>query len=73
MENAAEIQDDDFEPSCPTCGASMHWDDCSECGGEGWVEHEGDADDPWESIVVCDQCDGIGGYYICIAKHEGEP
>jgi hypothetical protein len=75
MEAVTEIQYDDSEPSCPKCGASMFWDECSACGGEGWIEVY-DLDPLWyapDDVERCEQCNGVGGYYVCLSatKHEG--
>ncbi len=62
---SAETHDDE-DPICPNCGISKSWEDCEQCGGDGYVEAEYDDDcgDEGET-VTCDQCQGFGGWYYC--------
>lgn len=65
----AQIEDDCDPPDCPVCGSSMEWEECWQCGGEGYSDHDCGEDccccaDP-EPNVVCDICNGVGGYYLC--------
>ena len=65
---------DPEEPYCPTCEASLLWEDCEECGGEG--SYDGGEEDPlWYSLgqrVSCGICDGFGGWYRCTDTHSGK-
>lgn len=63
---AMDAMDEDF---CPECGSSMYWFDCETCGGEGVDGHECGEDtcaclEPGDN-VVCDICEGAGGWYRC--------
>lgn len=54
--------------SCPRCGGSATWEECSSCGGDGY--YDGYEDDPlWYEpgeIEMCEQCDGRGGWWLCL-------
>ena len=58
------------ESQCKFCGSSVHWEDCDQCGGSGYNGHECGEDTCCclypEDNVVCDYCDGEGGYYVCL-------
>ena len=70
---------DEYEPDdesyCETCGTELEWEDCHECGGEGFYHHEGDAEEPWDSLEACELCQGRGGWLVCprIPHPEQEP
>lgn len=38
----------------------VHHHDCPECGGNGTVIYEGNANDPNARVYDCDPCDGRG-------------
>ena len=63
------LETDEYdEPGCPICGGSMFWEDCWQCGGQGYRELY-DEDPLWydeDDTEECDICDGKGGYYICL-------
>lgn len=66
----------DIGPSCPTCGADLHWEDCDSCGGEGADGHSCGDDTcccryPVDN-VRCGQCEGYGGWHQCYERHEGQ-
>jgi hypothetical protein len=56
------------EPYCLRCHAGVHWVECEQCE-DGYSYHDCGEDtccclNP-ENNVVCDTCDGEGGWYIC--------
>lgn len=62
-----------WDCQCARCGASMDWEECSNCGGDGLVGHDCGEDtcccmDPEEN-VVCDICDGEGGWQLCMSGY----
>jgi DnaJ-class molecular chaperone len=57
--------DEDAYDYCDECGGYLEFEDCPECGGEGFVEHMGDAEEPWDSLDDCEMCDGVGGWLFC--------
>lgn len=64
----------DYEPCCARCGSSVDWQDCEECGGEGYVDHDCGEDccaclNP-EDNVPCDCCRGNTGWYRCLSSDE---
>ena len=57
------------EAMCPYCGSDVMWEDCWNCR-DGYSHHDCGEDtccclDPYPNIV-CDICNGEGGWYICI-------
>lgn len=54
------------EDCCPKCGAYLEWEDCDECGGEGW-EDRYDEDPLWygHELYRCSLCEGSGGWWYC--------
>jgi hypothetical protein len=64
---------DDDEPFCYTCISSGYWNDCEECGGEGY--HEDEDWDGWMDHITCDICHGKGGWWRCLgsAHHDLMP
>lgn len=60
----------------PNCGEEMDWIECENCGGEGFVGHDCGEDscvclEP-EDNVLCDVCNGEGGWRECPCATEGE-
>lgn len=59
------------EPFCPHCGSDVHWVDCENCD-EGYTGHDCGEDCCCclypEPNVVCDICDGKGGWYVCLSE-----
>jgi hypothetical protein len=58
---------DDTCKRCRCC--SEMWEECTQCGGEGWDGHDCGEDcccclHP-EQNVVCDTCNGHGGWHLC--------
>lgn len=58
------------ESYCSFCGSSVDWEDCWDCGGEGYSYHDCGEDtccclDP-QPNVVCDTCNGETGWYRCL-------
>jgi DnaJ-class molecular chaperone len=55
---------------CISCCWPKEWEDCDQCGGEG--RYEAYEDDPlWynkDDTEPCAQCDGKGGWWVCINK-----
>ena len=63
-----------WENQCARCGSSVHWIDCTNCGGEGMVDHDCGEDtcccaSPEEN-VPCDICAGEGGWHQCLSSPE---
>ena len=58
---------------CKTCGMEKEWVDCSDCGGEGYVD-ETDIDPlDGDEFAPCYMCDTLGGWYECLyAEHHKE-
>jgi len=57
------------EAMCAKCGSSVMWKECWNCR-DGYSHHDCGEDtcccrDPLPN-VVCDICDGEGGWYVCI-------
>ena len=57
------------EPFCTVCGSDVLWVDCENCE-DGYSHHDCGEDtccclDPLPN-VVCDWCDGKGGWYVCL-------
>lgn len=57
------------EAQCKKCGGSVDWEECWDCGGEGVTHHDCGEDtccciNPQDN-VVCDTCNGEGGWYRC--------
>lgn len=54
---------------CAKCGSDVEWEDCWDCGGEGFTHHDCGEDtccclEP-ENNVGCDTCNGSNGWYRC--------
>lgn len=52
---------------CEECESEMTWEDCWQCGGEGFRELY-EEDPLWyepNDTEQCDICEGKGGYYVC--------
>lgn len=59
----------EWECQCARCGSSMHFLECDNCSGEGWIEDDdwqADEDDGWS----CDWCQGEGGHWACLASKD---
>jgi hypothetical protein len=59
----------DDNGACKKCGSLLRWATCWKCGGEGVDGHDCGDDtccclNPDDNLV-CDNCDGEGGYYLC--------
>ena len=63
--HAAAVEDADEELYCSECGAELEFDDCPECGGEGFREHEPDSEEPWTGFETCNYCGGHGTFQRC--------
>lgn len=64
--------DDHDHDFCARCGSSVVWEECTECGGDGYADHECGEDtccclNP-EDNVPCDCCRGDGGWYLCLSS-----
>jgi hypothetical protein len=72
------FDDEDYEPdfdleSCARCGSSLSWEHCDRCD-DGYDGHECGDDccaclHPEEN-VICDVCNGKGGWYLCHSSQE---
>ena len=52
---------------CKMCGAYREWEDCGDCGGDGYVDVFED-NPQWYSpgdTEDCHQCGGNGGWWVC--------
>lgn len=52
---------------CPICGHARVWEECWDCGGEGYRDLY-DEDPLWydeDDVEACDVCHGNGGYWVC--------
>ena len=62
---------DDIGELCPRCGCcELVPEECWQCGGSGYYGHDCGEDtcvcrNPEEN-VVCDICDGVGGWQVCL-------
>ena len=59
---------------CAQCGNLMEWEDCWNCGGEGYIELY-DEDPLWydeDDTERCDECRGNGGWWHCVMDHNTE-
>jgi hypothetical protein len=67
-------QEEDDNVYCAN-GHPCDWEDCTNCGGEG--HHDAYEIDPlWYDpgdTEPCDQCDGKGGWWLCLERCGGEP
>jgi len=57
----------DYDTQCARCGSSTVWEDCCNCGGEGYIE-----DDDWQCPETrpCDWCKTTGGFPLCCSGEE---
>ena len=67
---SATEHDSTFCTRCRCC--DLDWVDCDRCGGEGLDGHDCGEDCcaclyPEEN-EVCDQCDGLGGWNMCLGR-----
>ncbi len=64
--------DDREECQCARCGSSTMWEDCHECGGDGYINrHEEDA--MWydeDDMSPCSLCGTKGGWAFCMSSRE---
>ena len=63
-----------WDCQCARCGSSMEFEECWNCGGTKFSYHDCGEDcccclDP-EDNVICDICDGDGGWLLCISSPE---
>ncbi len=59
----------EWDCQCARCGSSMSFEDCDNCGGEGWIEDDdwqADEGDGWD----CEWCHGEGGHHLCLASSD---
>lgn len=62
-------EDEPWDPSCTICGSSLDYQVCDACDG-GYVGHDCGEDccaclHP-EDNIVCDICEGKGGWWQCL-------
>jgi hypothetical protein len=60
------------EYQCGRCGSSLAFEECQNCGGEGYTSHDCGEDscccaDP-EDNVLCDVCKGDGTFAVCVSS-----
>ena len=63
-------EDEPSGPFCPDCGADLDWEECDQCGGDGYLDWERlQEEDPlWfqpGDTEPCTECDGKGGWWLC--------
>lgn len=69
LEESDFYSDDDF---CETCGSDTHWEDCYDCGGEGFHDDLYEEDPLWYNpgdTEDCRTCKGHGGWHLCTYKN----
>jgi hypothetical protein len=66
-EEAREVAEEAEEDKAPTCecGYTREWVLCEHCGGDGFVEHEPDNEEPWPGWEDCPECGCKGGWWVC--------
>lgn len=52
---------------CKRCGSSIEFIDCVDCDGDGEWE---DDQDGWTIVRACNDCHGVGGFWICMSTAE---
>ena len=64
----------EYDCQCARCGSSCDYQECENCGGEGFDGHECGEDCCMcrypEENVPCDICLGHGGWYRCMSSPE---
>lgn len=66
----AEVPPDDgreWDCQCARCGSSADHQECTACGGEGYVEEQDDEIGDIE-YYRCDVCDGHGSWHSCMSS-----
>lgn len=63
-----------WDPCCKRCGSSMSWEECWQCGGDGYYGHDCGDDccvclHP-EEDKPCQMCNEDGGYWRCVSTPE---
>jgi len=62
---------------CPKCGTMMEATDCWNCGGEGYSHHDCGEDTcicfDKSPNIVCDECNGKGGWWVCLIEECEQP
>lgn len=68
---------EDSEPSCPRCGSSASWEECSEFGCDDGVIDRYEEDPLWygfaqdsERYETCHMCRGTGGWWRCLSSYD---
>lgn len=59
----------EWDNQCARCGSSLSFEDCDNCGGEGYVESD-DWQDDEDTLYTCDWCRGSGGHWACLSSPE---
>lgn len=64
----------EWDCQCARCGSSIMFEDCDNCGGEGYSGHDCGEDccccaDP-DDNVVCSWCGGEGAHAVCCSSAE---
>lgn len=64
----------EWDVQCARCGSSADFEHCDSCGGEGFDGHDCGEDCCCcrypEENVVCDTCEGRGGWHWCLSSPE---
>jgi DnaJ-class molecular chaperone len=60
-------------PRCEDCEQELEWEECHECGGEGFIDGDRlmDEDPLWygpDDTETCSECNGAGGWHYCSNK-----
>jgi DnaJ-class molecular chaperone len=60
------------EVQCARCGSSISFEDCPECGGDGWVESPDEDSWAWmeDELERCGVCAGAGGWWVCLSSED---
>ena len=56
---------------CPKCANLMEWENCWNCGGEGYIALCNE-DPLWydeDDMKRCDECRGDDGWWHCVMDH----
>lgn len=64
---------EEWDCQCARCGSGCHYEHCGQCE-DGYSDHDCGEDCCCclypEPNVVCDLCDGHGGWYLCMSSPE---
>lgn len=58
-----------YDCQCARCGSTLSFEDCWECGGDGYVADDVDGFDG-DDVVPCNVCAGEAAFPVCISTEE---